>query len=271
MATQQRPSSPHRIGVEAQDPAHRHHPGRADRRGAPGPQAREHHDRPVGQEHVRRPVRGAAAQLAALRDQRQPVRRPLLRRHGRPHRRRQRDHLALAAEADRQDPEAGPSLALPLDERSRGKITLGDMTILFQFVTPPSPQPRPQLPASVRGSMTSDLDWSFAIDRRRFVPAAPLVGHLPAQRRLAAQARHRGDPRPLRQDDEEARGAAEAEEKRSPRRTRRRSPKRRKGEEKRSARRRPKKKELTPRRKPSAWPRRRPRPTPSVARGSPSR
>ena len=56
----------------------------------------------------------------------------------------------------------GSSWILPLDERSRGKITLGDMTILFQFVTPPPPQPRPQLPASVRGSITSDLDWSFA-------------------------------------------------------------------------------------------------------------
>jgi hypothetical protein len=56
----------------------------------------------------------------------------------------------------------GQSFALPLDERSRGKIVLGDMTILFQFVTPPPPQPRPQLPASVRGSITSDVDWFFA-------------------------------------------------------------------------------------------------------------
>jgi hypothetical protein len=55
----------------------------------------------------------------------------------------------------------GSSWVLPLDERSRGKITVGDMTILFQFVTPPPPQPRPQLPASVRGSITSQLDWSF--------------------------------------------------------------------------------------------------------------
>src|SRR3954452_5642240 len=57
----------------------------------------------------------------------------------------------------------GASWVLPLDERSRGKITLADMTILFQFVTPPPPQPRPQLPASVRGSAFSDLDWFFTI------------------------------------------------------------------------------------------------------------
>jgi len=56
----------------------------------------------------------------------------------------------------------GASFVLPLDERSRGKITLGDLTILFQFVTPPPPQPRPQLPASVRGSLTADLDWTFS-------------------------------------------------------------------------------------------------------------
>jgi len=55
----------------------------------------------------------------------------------------------------------GLSWVLPLDERSRGKITLADMTILFQFVTPPPPQPRPQLPASVRGSITSSVDWFF--------------------------------------------------------------------------------------------------------------
>jgi outer membrane biosynthesis protein TonB len=55
----------------------------------------------------------------------------------------------------------GHSWVMLLDERSRGKITVGDMTILFQFVTPPPPQPRPQLPASVRGSFTSNLDWLF--------------------------------------------------------------------------------------------------------------
>ncbi len=55
----------------------------------------------------------------------------------------------------------GTSWPLPLDERSRGKISLADMTILFQFVTPPPPQPRPQLPASVRGSPLTGVDWFF--------------------------------------------------------------------------------------------------------------
>ncbi len=55
----------------------------------------------------------------------------------------------------------GQRWTMPLDERSRGKITVGDLTVLFQFVTPPPPQPRPQLPASVRGSLTTNLDWFF--------------------------------------------------------------------------------------------------------------
>jgi outer membrane biosynthesis protein TonB len=67
----------------------------------------------------------------------------------------------------------GASWVLPLDERSRGKITLADMTILFQFVTPPPPQPRPQLPASVRGSALSDVDWFFTT-----IAAASFLFHL---------------------------------------------------------------------------------------------
>ena len=57
----------------------------------------------------------------------------------------------------------GAAWLLLLDERSRGKINVGDLTILFQFVTPPPLQPRPRLPASVRGSWTTGLDWIFTL------------------------------------------------------------------------------------------------------------
>lgn len=67
----------------------------------------------------------------------------------------------------------GSSWAMPLDERSRGKITVGDLTILFQFVTPPPIQARPQLPASVRGSITANLDWFFTA-----ITAASFALHL---------------------------------------------------------------------------------------------
>jgi outer membrane biosynthesis protein TonB len=69
--------------------------------------------------------------------------------------------------------KTGPAWRMLLDERSRGKITVGDVTILFQFVTPPLPQPRPQLPASVRGSVTANLDWFFTT-----IAATSFLAHL---------------------------------------------------------------------------------------------
>ena len=45
---------------------------------------------------------------------------------------------------------------LQLDDQARGKITVGESTILFQFVAPPPMQPRPQLPAAVRGNLLAN-------------------------------------------------------------------------------------------------------------------
>jgi outer membrane biosynthesis protein TonB len=67
----------------------------------------------------------------------------------------------------------GTSSRYLLDERSRGKVTVGDLSILFQFVTPPPPQPRPQLPASVRGSFFSGMDWFYT-----GIAAASFAAHL---------------------------------------------------------------------------------------------
>jgi outer membrane biosynthesis protein TonB len=73
----------------------------------------------------------------------------------------------------------GAAWLLVLDERSRGKITVGDLTILFQFVIPPPPQPRPQLPASVRGSWSTGLDWAFtAIGASSFLVHLAMVVYL---------------------------------------------------------------------------------------------
>jgi hypothetical protein len=47
----------------------------------------------------------------------------------------------------------GKLFQITLNDKSRGKVLIGDSTILFQFVAPPPIQPRPQLPATVRGSM----------------------------------------------------------------------------------------------------------------------
>lgn len=52
--------------------------------------------------------------------------------------------------------------ALALSEKSRGKVVVGEVTLLFQFVTPPPPPSKLQLPASVRGGWVKGIDWHFA-------------------------------------------------------------------------------------------------------------
>jgi outer membrane biosynthesis protein TonB len=69
--------------------------------------------------------------------------------------------------------KSGTSSRYLLDERSRGKVTVGDLSILFQFVTPPPPQPRPQLPASVRGSFFTGMDWFYTS-----IATASFLAHL---------------------------------------------------------------------------------------------
>jgi hypothetical protein len=52
----------------------------------------------------------------------------------------------------------GDYYEIALTENARGKLTLGDLTILFQFVTEPPRQPKPMLPASVRGTFADRFD-----------------------------------------------------------------------------------------------------------------
>lgn len=52
----------------------------------------------------------------------------------------------------------GDYYQVPLSDSSRGKLSLGDLTILFQFVTEPPRQPKPMLPASVRGTFADRFD-----------------------------------------------------------------------------------------------------------------
>lgn len=47
---------------------------------------------------------------------------------------------------------------LELSPESRGRVQIGDVTLLFQFVTPPPKQPQPALPASMRGGWIKGLD-----------------------------------------------------------------------------------------------------------------
>jgi hypothetical protein len=69
------------------------------------------------------------------------------------------DLAALRASGKAVPSRRGPQVAL--SEDCRGKLVLGDTTLLFQFVAPPPVQPRPQLPASVRGGWLARVDRSF--------------------------------------------------------------------------------------------------------------
>lgn len=51
--------------------------------------------------------------------------------------------------------------SIPLPETSRGKLGLGDISFLFQFVVPPPPQPVPQLPAAIRAGLWRSVDWTY--------------------------------------------------------------------------------------------------------------
>lgn len=50
-----------------------------------------------------------------------------------------------------------------LAEDARGKIVVGDSTILFQFVEPPPPAARPQLPLSVKSTLGGQVDWALTM------------------------------------------------------------------------------------------------------------
>ncbi|MEL6178623.1 MAG: AgmX/PglI C-terminal domain-containing protein [Myxococcota bacterium] len=59
--------------------------------------------------------------------------------------------------------KSGDHHQVKLNDKSRGKVVLGEVTVLFQFVVPPPPKPKPQLPASMRGGFIRGIDWNFAI------------------------------------------------------------------------------------------------------------
>ena len=56
---------------------------------------------------------------------------------------------------------AGQYWQVKLSDTSRGRVTIGDTTLLFQFIDAPPVQPRPQLPAAVVGGFAAGIDWLF--------------------------------------------------------------------------------------------------------------
>ena len=57
---------------------------------------------------------------------------------------------------------SGKFQVLELNERMRGKLEIGEFNLLFQFITPPPPRVKPQLPAAYKRNLWKSLDWPFA-------------------------------------------------------------------------------------------------------------
>ena len=58
--------------------------------------------------------------------------------------------------------QQGGSYAVPVNDDQRGKIVLGEVTLLWQFVVPPPESPKPVLPKEAKGNHFKSLDRLFA-------------------------------------------------------------------------------------------------------------
>lgn len=57
----------------------------------------------------------------------------------------------------------GGRWTVPVAPTARGKVSVGDLTLLFQFVAEPPLQPKPHLPASVRGTFADRIEPQLAV------------------------------------------------------------------------------------------------------------
>ena len=55
----------------------------------------------------------------------------------------------------------GDVFVMPLSEAAKGKLSLGEVTLLFQFVNPPKALPKMELPQAARGSLLNTIDRTF--------------------------------------------------------------------------------------------------------------
>ncbi|MDP1919634.1 MAG: AgmX/PglI C-terminal domain-containing protein [Myxococcales bacterium] len=55
----------------------------------------------------------------------------------------------------------GDALVLPLTDASKGRVALGEVSVLFQFVTPPPEPKREELPLTIKGNFLSQIDHFF--------------------------------------------------------------------------------------------------------------
>lgn len=70
--------------------------------------------------------------------------------------------------------KSGNGYAFTLPMNAQGRLAFGEATLLFQFVTPPPPRPKPVLPASMRGGWIQSMDPILGISTS--VTAILLIG-----------------------------------------------------------------------------------------------
>jgi len=58
---------------------------------------------------------------------------------------------------------AGKICSVPVNEDQRGKLVIGDITLLWQFVAPPAEVPKPALPKEAKGAHFKSMDRLFSV------------------------------------------------------------------------------------------------------------
>ncbi|MEZ4272881.1 MAG: AgmX/PglI C-terminal domain-containing protein [Myxococcota bacterium] len=72
--------------------------------------------------------------------------------------------------------QKGGVYTLALTDKHRGKVIIGDTTIIFQFVVAPPAPVQPKLPANARGTIWQSIDWPYAAALAfAFVIETPMV------------------------------------------------------------------------------------------------
>ncbi|RLB59093.1 MAG: hypothetical protein DRI34_02910 [Deltaproteobacteria bacterium] len=66
-----------------------------------------------------------------------------------------------AIKAQQQLPSSSAGYLLRLNPSSRGRVSMGDFILLFQFVLPPPEPVKTQLPQVARGYWTKNIDWPY--------------------------------------------------------------------------------------------------------------
>jgi outer membrane biosynthesis protein TonB len=79
-------------------------------------------------------------------------------------------------------PRGKDTFVVPLNDASKGRVALGEVSLLFQFVAPPPEPQRAELPLEVRGSVFKQIDQFFLL-----VLATSMVLHFSGATFVACQ------------------------------------------------------------------------------------